>query len=416
MINQTKVYQGEPPAGTKGNSSSPVDVKVNGKTGKKKKNKHRQRTACQKITDSVCSSVTVEDQSSTLQQRSKQTKKRCARSKQEKSAQQTSDRSTRDQSTQTESPQSVQTQTETPSDQGIDSPATESKSTQTRQTSFTLHQAYWGKSPTDDGAVDEQAPQSNSTSNQLTVISWNIDGLDLENVYSRSKGLLSHLGKYRADVVLLQELIPPYLNLLQSIMKDYEFVLGNQEGYFTGILLRKGRVQFLESNIVKYPTTEMDRNLLIANVSFLGRPLCIMTSHLESCKANSQERLNQLRRVWKWTKEAPLDHTVIFGGDTNLRDWEVKKLGGLPNGIFDVWEMLGEPEESRYTWDTSINDNKEIPNSIRLRFDRLFLRPAAEGAQVQPETMALIGLEKLKCDYFISDHWGILCTFLYGSA
>lgn len=92
----------------------------------------------------------------------------------------------------------------------------------------------------------------------------------------------------------------------------------------------------------------------------------------------------------------------------------MKKLGGLPNGIFDVWETLGEPEESRYTWDTSINDNKEIPNSIRIRFDRLFFRPA--GAQVQPETMTLIGLEKLKCDYFISDHWGILCTFLYESA
>lgn len=176
-----------------------------------------------------------------------------------------------------------------------------------------------------------------------------------------------------------------------------------------------------------------------------------MTSHLESCKASSQERLNQLRRVWKWMKEAPQDHTAIFGGDTNLRDWEVvydtnmclpwcsqnqnsilcqnamlgcltcllwqvKKLGGLPDGISDVWEMLGEPEESRYTWDTSINDNNEIPNSIRLRFDRLFLRAAAEGAKLQPENMTLIGLEKLKCDCFISDHWGILCTFKFGAS
>lgn len=30
------------------------------------------------------------------------------------------------------------------------------------------------------------------------------------------------------DVVLLQELIPPYLSLLQNVMKDYEFVLGMQ--------------------------------------------------------------------------------------------------------------------------------------------------------------------------------------------
>uniref|UniRef100_A0A8C1IJB0 Tyrosyl-DNA phosphodiesterase 2a n=1 Tax=Cyprinus carpio TaxID=7962 RepID=A0A8C1IJB0_CYPCA len=162
-------------------------------------------------------------------------------------------------------------------------------------------------------------------------------------------------------------------------------------------MLRKDRVQFLQSNM-KYPTTEMGRNLLIAHVSFLVHPLCIITSHLES----SQGRLNQLRKVWKQIKEAPEDHTVIFGGDTNLRDWEVvhdTKARGLPYGISEVWEMLGELEKSKYTWDTSINVNKEIPHSIRLRFDRLFLRAAAEGAQLWPESMTLIGLEKLKCDY-----------------
>lgn len=58
-------------------------------------------------------------------------------------------------------------------------------------------------------------------------------------------------------------------------------------------------------------------------VNFSGHELCFMTSHLESLKANSQERLNQLRRVWKRMREAPDSQTVIFGGDTNMRDWEV---------------------------------------------------------------------------------------------
>ncbi|XP_043115990.1 tyrosyl-DNA phosphodiesterase 2-like [Puntigrus tetrazona] len=333
-------------------------------------------------------------------------------------SQQASARSTCDQSTQTESAQlqSVQTQsTQTPPIQGIHTTITEPKSTQTLHSSFSFEQAYWGRSFTDQSA-DERETQSSSSSGHLNVLSWNIDCLDTDNISYRVKGLLSQFGKYRADVVLLQELIPGCLTMLEKIMKDYQFIQGSEDGYFTAILLRKDRVQFLESNIVKYPTTEMGRNLQIANVSFLGHPLCIMTSHLESCKPNSQERLNQLRRVWKWIKEAPQDHTVIFGGDTNLRDWEVKKLGGLPDGISDVWEMLGEPEESRYTWDTSINDNKEIPNSIRLRFDRLFLRAAAVGDKIRPETMTLIGLEKLKCDYFISDHWGILCTFKFGAS
>ncbi|XP_067304331.1 tyrosyl-DNA phosphodiesterase 2 [Pseudorasbora parva] len=435
---------GEPHVVCNDSTSCLVDTKVEGKTWKNKKPKKRRGAACQMKTGDKCTQITVEELSPSSQHLPESREKRAAGSKQEKnpsktrnhsvspatspasathrqkaqSAQKTSALSTCDQSTQTESPklQSVQTQsTQTPPIQCVDTPSTESKSTQTVRSSFPLKQAYWGNTLTDQSA-DQQKTQFSSGSSYLSVISWNIDGLDSDNVFDRVKGLLSLLGKYRADVILLQELIPDYLKILQNIMKDYQFLQASEEGYFTGILLKKDRVQFIQSNIVKYPTTEMGRNLLIANVSFLGIPLCIMTSHLESCKTGSQERLNQLRRVWKWMKEAPGDHSVIFGGDTNLRDWEVKKLGGLPGGISDVWEILGKPEESRYTWDTSINDNNEIPNSIRLRFDRIFLRPAAEGAQLQPESMTLIGLEKLKCDYFISDHWGILCTFIFGTS
>ncbi|KAG1948222.1 tyrosyl-DNA phosphodiesterase 2 isoform X2 [Pimephales promelas] len=424
------------------NKSAPclVDTRVEGKTGKNKKHKKRRSAACQRKTGGGYTPVTVEELSPPSHP-PEHHEKRSAGSKQEKntrktknhsishetspalsshrqkaqSAQKTSSLSTCDQSTQTESPQlqSLQTQsTQTSPTQGEHTPSTESKSTQTKQSSFPLKQAYWGKSFTDQSA-DQQKPQLSSRNSYLTVISWNIDGLDLDNVFDRLKGLLSLLGKYRADVVLLQELIPPTFEILQNTMTDYQFLQASEVGYFTAILLRKERVQLLQSNIVKYPTTEMGRNLLVANVSFLGHPLCIMTSHLESCKTGSQERLNQLRRVWKWMKEAPGDHSVIFGGDTNLRDWEVTKLNGLPDSISDVWEMLGKSEESRYTWDTSINDNKEIPNSIRLRFDRIFLRSATEGAQLRPESMTMIGLRKLKCDYFISDHWGILCTFTF---
>ncbi len=48
-----------------------------------------------------------------------------------------------------------------------------------------------------------------------------------------------------------------------------------------------------------------------------------MTSHLESCKNQSEERMKQLRVVFQKLKEAPEDSTVIFAGDTNLRDSEV---------------------------------------------------------------------------------------------
>nr|XP_023823517.2 tyrosyl-DNA phosphodiesterase 2-like [Salvelinus alpinus] len=139
----------------------------------------------------------------------------------------------------------------------------------------------------------------------------------------------------------------------------------------------------------------MRRNLLMAHVSFLGHPLCVMTSHMESMKPQSLERQNQLRTVWKTMREQPQDHSVIFGGDTNLRDWEVKNQGGLPESICDVWESLGQPEDCRYTWDSVTNDNNDLPFPARLRFDHIFLRQAGEGSKVSPDGMTLVGLKRL---------------------
>ncbi|KAI4873977.1 hypothetical protein NFI96_032061, partial [Prochilodus magdalenae] len=374
---------GAPARGDRDNRKSPEASKAQDKKGKKKKQVKKRESA---------------KDTSSHHSRHTQTRITC------------------DQSTQTEM-EFLQTQaTQTPPLQCTHTQPTESKSTQTLRSKPTIKQIYEGQTSRDQSAEDQPSSAAQRRDpNQLTVLTWNIDGLDGEDIKERIPSLLGYLGKYRADVVLLQELIPPYLKILQDIMKDYEFLEGSDSGYFTAILLKRSRVELLESNIVKYPTTEMMRNLLMATANFSGHQLCFMTSHLESMKTSSQERLNQLRRVWKRMKEAADSQTVIFGGDTNLRDWEVKKLGGVPDGILDVWEMLGAPEDSKYTWDTVTNNNKEIPFPARLRFDRVYLRTAREGAQLRPDSMTLVGLDKLKCGRFTSDHWGILCTFSFQS-
>ena len=54
-----------------------------------------------------------------------------------------------------------------------------------------------------------------------------------------------------------------------------------------------------------------------------GNELCLMTSHLESTRGHAKERMNQLKMVLQKMQEAPESATVIFAGDTNLRDQEV---------------------------------------------------------------------------------------------
>lgn len=61
-------------------------------------------------------------------------------------------------------------------------------------------------------------------------------------------------------------------------------------------------------------------------MDFKGQTLLLMTSHLESCKGHAEERMRQLRVVMQRMREAPEEVTVLFGGDTNLRDAEVRAL------------------------------------------------------------------------------------------
>ncbi|XP_071401328.1 tyrosyl-DNA phosphodiesterase 2-like isoform X4 [Centroberyx affinis] len=199
---------------------------------------------------------------------------------------------------------------------------------------------------------------SEKEDSKLSLITWNVDGLDIEELPERARGLWSYLDSYTPDVVFLQELIPPYVKFLKKRAVSYTLIEGGDKGYFTGMMLKKSRVNLLQSEIVTYPTTQMMRNLLVAQVAKVG----------------------------------------------------------LPSGVGDVWERLGKREHCCYTWDTKYNDNKTVSFLARCRFDRIYFRPAArEGVpRLAPDNMALLGLERRDCGRYTSDHWGIYCTFSAG--
>ncbi|XP_055510903.1 tyrosyl-DNA phosphodiesterase 2 [Leucoraja erinacea] len=244
----------------------------------------------------------------------------------------------------------------------------------------------------------------------ISLLTWNIDGLDETNLQERARGVCSCLALYSPDIVFLQEVTMPYYNYIKKRAVSYILIPANSDDYFTVIMLQKSRVKLLTQEVIDFPTTSMMRNLLIVQVNIAGNELYLMTSHLESTKDFSKERVGQLGTVLKKMKEVPDCATVIFGGDTNLRDHEVKRLGGLPADISDIWEFLNKPEHCRYTWDTTTNNNLKASYSCRLRFDRVFFRASREG-QIVPKEMSLVGQEKLECGRFCSDHWGLFCDF-----
>ncbi|NXN12057.1 TYDP2 phosphodiesterase, partial [Indicator maculatus] len=264
---------------------------------------------------------------------------------------------------------------------------------------------------TSNDGVNSADGRQEEDDSSFSLLTWNIDGLDVGNLTDRARGVCSYVILYSPDVVFLQEVVPPHLGLLEKRLGNYTIIPGNIVGYFTAIMLKKSRVKLLKHEIIPFPTTSMMRNLLVVHVSISGIELCLMTSHLESTKQHSKERVRQLQIVLKKMQEESESTTVIFGGDTNLRDSEVARLGKLPSNIVDIWELLGKPEHCRYTWDTQSNSNLNVTYNFKSRFDRLYLRPAAEGGGIKPQSMDLIGLEKLDCGRFPSDHWGLLCNF-----
>ena len=91
-------------------------------------------------------------------------------------------------------------------------------------------------------------------------------------------------------------------------------------------------------------------------------------------------------------------------------------MGGVPNGIYDVWEFMGSDSKCKFTWDLLLNTNKHSykqsdDHKPRFRFDRIYFRDS-DPPQITPVYFELVGKEKLRAyDVFPSDHFGLLTHF-----
>jgi len=232
---------------------------------------------------------------------------------------------------------------------------------------------------------------------------------------SNAAGVCTEIEREDPDAVFLQEVVPESLTILESKMTNYKCVQAGGEGYFVVILLKKATAAYEDHCIEAYGQSRMGRNLLMVKCRIRNIPVLLLTSHLESMKNHEAERKRQLKICFNnMTNPPDPKRVVIFGGDLNLRDTELASIGGTPSGVIDVWEAAGKRKEAQFTWDMSLNDNKEMPAGAkfkcRCRFDRLYLRQPAEGPpKFKPVYFELAGIQRLKdCRRFCSDHWGIL--------
>jgi len=244
----------------------------------------------------------------------------------------------------------------------------------------------------------------------LTMVSWNIQGLEDNNLKKRTKAVCKILETEKADIVFLQEVVPETFSYIESKLSGYDCIAGQDGDYFVATLLRVGRVYRDNSSVTNYPGTRMGRHLLHVQAHCGQAKFDLLNTHLESTKEHAEERKVQLKHCLDHTARAPGDRTVVFGGDLNLRDSELVEVGGLPPGTGDCWQTCGSRKEVQFTWDMNRNTNIDFPGKWkpRCRFDRVYLKSSSQ-LPVNAGHFGLIGLQKIfGTASFPSDHWGLL--------
>lgn len=162
-----------PTGGDKECNKTPEAGQIQAKASKKKKRVRKRRNAKQATTDQM-----VTQNKTSHEQPSEE--KQCF------TPQHTSTQTFCDRSTQTETPENTPQNQATLSPENIYTKPTESKFTQTQPTKLSFKQLYENQA---------SVPDQSRNPEHLTVLTWNIDGLDPEDVRERIRSLLLYLGK-----------------------------------------------------------------------------------------------------------------------------------------------------------------------------------------------------------------------------
>jgi len=180
----------------------------------------------------------------------------------------------------------------------------------------------------------------------LSMVTWNIDGLDEKNLGKRTAHVIHIMKKIKPDVILLQEVTTQIVEDLERHLVDYQIIEQAAGGeYFTCILLRHTTV-YLDKTMAKgFENSRMGRGLQRVDCHIGKVKMSFLNVHLESTKDFSKQRMEQFEKCLVEIKQVNEDTTAIFAGDLNIRDTEISSLAngnGLPGNVKDVWNSLAK--------------------------------------------------------------------------
>ncbi|XGW19164.1 hypothetical protein V3C99_003189 [Haemonchus contortus] len=241
---------------------------------------------------------------------------------------------------------------------------------------------------------------------EISLVSWNIDGLDGNSLATRMKAVYKILNNLNPDFVFLQEVVSRELPTIDRLSKMYNIFYSNKDYlYYTAILVSKV-FEVKRHEVIHYQNSGMGRTLQILEGKIGTQRVFLLNTHLESMREHSKARREQFKICMSKIQELISQHPnclLFFGGDLNIRDDEVTNV---PRGVADAWLAAGAKKDTEFTWDTRKNDNKHSFGA-RNRFDRIFWYGPLSKVK-----FTLAGQQRIRsCLCFPSDHWAVHCEF-----
>ncbi|KAL3313479.1 hypothetical protein Ciccas_007923 [Cichlidogyrus casuarinus] len=251
-----------------------------------------------------------------------------------------------------------------------------------------------------EAAVQARQPKNGS----LSVLSWNIEGINAWNLQPRITNICDLLLKYSTTIrIYAFHRWMPHIVCLQEVV----------DSIYTTLNTRLSSSFHLFRPDSKQPDDYF--NCILTGVLHLR----VYSTHLESCREFAKVREAQLGQLWKKMGNDLKDGMCagrhganILCGDLNIRDSEIASIGGVPGEFCDVWQVCGARPEAKFTWDPrrNINCSKLVgERAAPMRFDRMYLG----GQGLTCHNFELTGIEKVpNTQCHPSDHWAMLAHFL----
>lgn len=256
----------------------------------------------------------------------------------------------------------------------------------------------------------KSSEQPTGLPDEVTIISWNIDGLSKDSIKSRFVAALNVIAKVNPEIIFFQEFVDELDDKMKKVLGSMYNIFKGNEGfpYYTVTLVSKN-INIISNKVLNFDSSMMGRTMLLVEAKWQDLELKLLNTHLESMKDHSSTRKNQFRKCMDTVEDLKGPNTlVLFGGDLNIRDNEIDRIA---NGFSDCWEEGGSKDTEKFTWDMYKNDNLEFNRAarynMRFRFDRLY-----QSGPYNNISFRLVGKERMKTlQMFPSDHFAICCKF-----